>query len=388
MHNELQDLEPVRQKPAMYLGGRDERACLVCIFEILERCIIDSVSGGGEEVLITICKDGSVCMEADGCAASLIKDAEFGLTELELELTTFWPSRRDSYFWRGSCYQGRTFSLSIAGVGARCVNAVSEWLVVQVSWERKVYEIGFSRGVAVDPLKVIRDADTPGARYSFKLDPEIFHDRIGFCGGTIRTRLREIAALFNPIRFLFRDEREGDASANVYYYKNGIADLVTELAQHNKRFCSSPLCLKGEADGVSVEVAIHFVESLWHTQLRLFTNSHRDEDGTHAEGFVNGLLAAAHAWAVNELKKKFPKRSGTVALLHGVVAVISVTHKNPRYEGATKEKLIYPDVETLVRHTVKEGLIRLFGENARVAHWVQKHCVLNIKPLRRAEDGG
>src|SRR5579862_8725749 len=211
----LEGLEAVRKKPGMYIGGTDERALHHCVTEVLDNSVDEYLAGHCDHIDVTIHVDGSISILDNGRGIPVDIHPEYKIPGVELVLTTLHSGGK--YGQGGYTYSGGTH-----GVGAKCVNAVSEWFSVEVSRDNQVYHMQFERGKTVKKLEVIGKAKGTGTLITFKPDPEIFQQTTEFKAERITQRLRELAFLNSGLEIGFLDERVADAKRDVYYYKDGI----------------------------------------------------------------------------------------------------------------------------------------------------------------------
>src|SRR5277367_795975 len=220
----LEGLEAVRKKPGMYIGGTDERALHHCISEVLDNSVDEHLAGYGKKIEVTIHVDGSISIKDEGRGIPVDIHPQYKIPGVEMVLTTLHSGGK--YGQGGYIYSGGTH-----GVGAKCVNAVSEWFEVEVSRDGKVYAMTFERGKTTRKLEVIGKSKTTGTLITFKPDPEIFKETIEFKKELIVGRLRELAFLNPGMEIVFTDERSEKPEPESYYYKDGIEEFVKQLGK-------------------------------------------------------------------------------------------------------------------------------------------------------------
>src|SRR5579863_9629507 len=208
----LEGLEAVRKKPGMYIGGTDERALHHCVSEVLDNSVDEHLAGHCHKIEVTIHLDGSISIRDDGRGIPVDINQDSGLPGVELVLTTLHSGGK---YGQG----GYKFSGGTHGVGAKCVNAVSEWFEVEVSRNGQIYQMGFERGKTIEKLHVIGSAKETGTLITFKPDPEIFRETVEFKANIIAQRLRELAFLNSGLEITFTDERNTDLKPETFYYK-------------------------------------------------------------------------------------------------------------------------------------------------------------------------
>src|SRR6476620_5321484 len=219
----LEGLEAVRKKPGMYIGGTDERALHHCVTEVLDNSVDEYLAGACDRIDVTVHVDGSISIRDNGRGIPVDEHPLYKIPGVELVLTTLHSGGK--YGQGGYTYSGGTH-----GVGAKCVNAVSEWFSVEVSREGQVHHMEFERGKTTKKLEVIGKAKGTGTLVTFKPDPQIFQETIEFKADRITQRLRELAFLTSNLEITFLDERAPDAKREVYYYKDGIQEFVKQLS--------------------------------------------------------------------------------------------------------------------------------------------------------------
>src|SRR6266852_963072 len=220
----LEGLDAVRKKPGMYNGGTDERALHHCVTEVLDNSVDEHLAGHCDRIEVMIHVDGSISIRDNGRGIPVDMHPEYKIPGVELVLTTLHSGGK--YGQGGYTYSGGTH-----GVGAKCVNAVSEWFVVEVSRDGQVHQMGFERGKTTKKLEVIGKAKGTGTLVTFKPDPEIFQETTEFKAERITQRLRELAFLNSGLEITFLDERVADAKREAFYYKDGVQEFVKQLSR-------------------------------------------------------------------------------------------------------------------------------------------------------------
>jgi len=372
MLGKLEGLEAVRKKPGMYIGGTDERALHHCVSEVLDNSVDEYLAGYCDKIEIKIHVDGSISIRDNGRGIPVDIHPEYKIPGVELVLTTLHSGGK--YGQGGYTYSGGTH-----GVGAKCVNAVSEWFEVEVLRDGKVHHMEFERGKTVKKLEVIGKAKGTGTVVTFKPDPEIFTETTDFKADRITQRLRELAFLNSGLEITFLDERVPDAKTEAFYYKDGVEEFVKQLSRGKQALHPKPICLTGrrphkfmqngaehEAD-ITVDVVLQYNDS-YNAQVLGYTNTICNPDGgTHQAGFRNALTRSVNQYAKqnNLLKEKDPSVTGE-DLLEGLVAVIAVKHPDPKFNNQPKEKLLSPEVEGVVQSITYDGLMSYFDSNPSV----------------------
>jgi DNA gyrase subunit B len=367
--SQLKGLEAVRKKPGMYIGGTDERALHHCVSEVLDNSVDEHLAGHCDHIEVTIHVDGSISIRDDGRGIPVDINKESGLPGVELVLTTLHSGGK---YGQG----GYKFSGGTHGVGAKCVNAVSEWFEVEVSRNNEIYQMGFERGQTVEKLHVIGKSKHTGTFITFKPDPEIFRETVEFKSSIIEQRLRELAFLNSGLEIIFTDERATSAEATRFFYKDGVEEFVKQLNKNKEPLHPKPISFRKETKEklddkeieVHVEVVLQYNDS-YNDQVLCYTNTiHNPDGGTHLSGFRSAVTRAINQYAKsNELiKDKDPQITGD-DVREGLTAVISVKHSDPKFESQTKVKLLSPEVERITGSVTYEGLMSYFDANPPVA---------------------
>jgi DNA gyrase subunit B len=367
--SQLKGLEAVRKKPGMYIGGTDERALHHCVSEVLDNSVDEHLAGHCDHIEVTIHVDGSISIRDDGRGIPVDINKDSGLPGVELVLTTLHSGGK--YGQGGYKYSGGTH-----GVGAKCVNAVSEWFEVEVSRNEQVYHMEFERGKTVKKLEVIGKSKKTGTLITFKPDPEIFRETVEFKSPIISQRLRELAFLNSGLEIIFADERQTEAAPERFFYKDGVEEFVKQLNKSKEPLHPKVIAFRKETKEklddkeieVHVEVVLQYNDS-YNDQVLCYTNTiHNPDGGTHLSGFRSAVTRAINQYAKSNeiLKEKDPQITGD-DVREGLTAVISVKHSDPKFESQTKVKLLSPEVERITGSVTYEGLMSYFDANPPVA---------------------
>ena len=365
----LEGLEAVRKKPGMYIGGTDERALHHCVSEVLDNSVDEHLAGHCKHIDVAIHVDGSISVRDDGRGIPVDIHPQYGIPGVEMVLTTLHSGGK---YGQG----GYKFSGGTHGVGAKCVNAVSEWFEVEVSRDGKVHHMEFERGKTMKKLEVIGKAKGTGTLITFLPDREIFRETIEFKSDRITQRLRELAFLNSGLEINFLDERSPEAKPEKFYYKDGVEEFVRQLNKNKTPIHPKPIsfnketALKNDDKDIEVhcEIVLQYNDS-YNDQVLCYTNTvHNPDGGTHLSGFRSAVTRAINQYAKSNeiLKEKDPQITGD-DVREGLTAVISVKHSDPKFESQTKVKLLSPEVESIVGSVCYEGLMHYFDSNPPVA---------------------
>lgn len=391
--NELEGLDAVRKRPGMYIGDpATERGLHHAVFEVLDNSIDEHLAGHCNNIKISLNSDGSLTVEDDGRGIPVDIHEKSGIPAVELVLTRLHAGGK---FGQGA-YK---FSGGLHGVGAKCVNALSDWFKAEIRRDGKVYIIEFERGKTTRQLEVIgelEDSKETGTKITFFPDATIFTGGIEFNFDYLLARLRELAFLNPGVKIHLVDERGETERSKDFYYEEGIVEFVRQMGENKVLTHDQPIVLRGKRmveiddDGKTLEdecyadVVMQYTGD-YHEHILCFANSIPNGDGgAHLSGFRGALTRAVNNYAKSNklLKDKDPAISGEDAR-EGIMCVISIKHPNPRFSSQTKEKLVNNEVEGVVGSIVYEGMTSYFEENPALAkRLVEK--VLNAARAREA----
>ncbi|HEY1794294.1 MAG TPA: DNA topoisomerase (ATP-hydrolyzing) subunit B [Opitutaceae bacterium] len=362
----LEGLEGVRKRPDMYIGDTNERGLHHCVFEIVDNSVDEALAGYAKLIKVTIHLDGSCSVEDDGRGIPVDPHPIYKMPALELVLTNLHAGGK---FGKGA-YQ---VSGGLHGVGAKCVNAVSEWMEAEVRRGGKAYQMRFAQGKTTQKLIVIGDSKKTGTKISFKPDPEIFQTTREFQYEILAKRLRELAFLNPGIRIELADERS--QKTDTFFFKDGITEFIRFLNQNKNVLHDKPITFSDSVAGEDadkpatvVDVSMQYNDS-YNDQVFAYANSiYNLEGGTHLSGFKTALTRVINNFARsnNLIKEKDPAITGD-DVREGLVAVVSVKVPDPRFEGQTKTKLSNSEVDGMVQKVVGEKLKFFLESNTAVA---------------------
>src|SRR3954454_757589 len=362
--DKLEGLEAVRKRPGMYIGDPDERGLHHCVFEVLDNSIDEHLAGYCSKIDVVVHVDGSVSIRDNGRGIPVDMHPKFKMPAVELVLTNLHAGGK---FGQGA-YK---YSGGLHGVGAKCVNALSDWFKVEVSRDGKVYHMGFERGKTTQKLEVIgelKNKKTTGTLITFLPDPTIFTITTEFKFERLASRLRELAFLNPGLEITLADERAETAKREVFLYKHGIEEFVRQLGENKQVIHPKPVILSRQRDEVFVDVVLQYNDS-YNDQILCFANSIPNPDGgTHLTGFRSALTKAVNQYAKTNglVKDKDPAISGD-DVREGLICVLSIKLPNPRFESQTKVKLVNTEIDGIVNSIVYEGLMTFFDQTPPVA---------------------
>jgi DNA gyrase subunit B len=380
----LEGLEGVRKRPDMYIGDTHERGLHHCVFEVVDNSIDEALGGFAKAIKVTVHLDGSCSVEDDGRGIPVDTHPVYKMSALELVLTNLHAGGK---FGKGA-YQ---VSGGLHGVGAKCVNAVSEWFEAEVRRNGKVYQMRFAQGKTTQKLTIIGDTKKTGTKITFKPDPEIFQTTREFQYEILARRLRELAFLNPGIRIELADERS--QKSDLFFFKDGIAEFVRYLNQNKEVLHDKPITFGDSAPNEEdpgkpatvVDVSLQYNDT-YNDQVFAYANSiYNLEGGTHLSGFRTALTRVINnfAKANNLIKEKDPSITGE-DVREGLVAVVSVKVPEPRFEGQTKTKLSNSEVDGIVQKIVGEKLKFYLESNTAIAKRIIDKTLLSARAREAA----
>ncbi|MFZ4588833.1 MAG: ATP-binding protein, partial [Terrimicrobiaceae bacterium] len=375
--DKLEGLAGVRQRPGMYIGPTDERGLHHCVFEVLDNSIDEHLAGYCSKIDVTIHVDGSCSIRDNGRGIPVDIHPKFKIPALELVLTNLHAGGK---FGQGA-YK---YSGGLHGVGAKCVNALSDWFKVEVQRDGKVYHMAFERGVTTQKLNVIgevKNKKQTGTLITFLPDPTIFTITTEFEFAKLAARLRELAFLNPGLEITLTDERGEVVKSERWLYKLGIEEFVRQLGENKQLLHPKPIAISGKrevsfrnkdqnevTDDMHLDVVLQYNDS-YNDQILCFTNAIPNPDGgTHLTGFRTALTRAINQYAKanNLLKEKDPSISGD-DVREGLVCILAIKHPNPSFNAQTKSRLVNPEVEGISSSITYENLMTFFDANPAVA---------------------
>ena len=357
----LEGLEAVRLRPGMYIGSTSARGLHHLVWEIVDNGIDEALAGFANRIDVTIEPGDIIAVRDNGRGMPVGIHEKTGISAVETIMTVLHA---------GGKFGGGAYKVSggLHGVGASVVNALSEWLEVTVYQDGKIYFIRFENGVhAVEPLKIIGTTEETGTLVRFKADPQIFKDTTVYDYETLNSRLRQLAFLNKDIRLTLTDKRTPDGPSNDYKYEGGIIEYVQFLNKNKSTISDKVIYVEGLQDGILAEVALQYNDGYQSSIYSFCNNIHTHEGGYHEDGFRMALTRCINAYAKNNNMIKKDETLSQDDVKEGLVAIISVKHPDPQYEGQTKTKLGNSEVRKIVSNIAGEQINRFFLENPDVA---------------------
>ena len=367
----LSDLEAVRKRPGMYIGGTGIRGLHHLLWEVVDNSIDEALAGFCKNIKVILHRDGSATVEDDGRGIPTEKHAS-GKNALEIVLTKLHA---------GGKFDRKAYRVSggLHGVGLSVVNALTEWLEVWVKRNGKIYHQQYRRGIPENDVEILDDSNETGTTIRFKPDDEIF-EVTEFRHDIVSQRLKELAFLTKGIKIELLDERSG--KRDVFYSEGGMAEYIS-IVNKNKNTLHDVIYFENLKNGIQVEVAIQFTDSDFENVLAFANNIHTIEGGTHISGFRSGLTRA-----INEYGKKYVKKFKSLTgqdIREGLTAIISVRLPEPQFEGQTKTKLTNSDVKTIVESTVYLEMLKWLEKHPNEANLIIDRCMLSLMARQAAK---
>ncbi len=359
----LEGLEAVRKRPSMYIGSTGPAGLHHLVTELVDNSIDEIGAGYGTQVEVKLHPDGSVSVSDDGRGIPVDTHAT-GVSALEVVMTTLHAGGK----FDGREQVGYQTAGGLHGVGASCVNALSEWVHVQVHQNRTIYEQRYARGIPQTPVEETGKTRKTGTRTTFMPDSEIF-DTLDFSHDLLRDRLRELAFLNKGVRIQFHDVREDEKSEPIaFQYEGGIASFVSYYNQNKEVLHAEPIYIEGVESDIVVEIAFQFNTTYTENISSYANNIRTPEGGFHETGFKSALTRAFKTYATaNDLLKSSKLNLTGEDIREGITAVISVKVPDPQFEGQTKSKLGNTEVEGIVQSFVGSRLKTLLEETPSVS---------------------
>ena len=367
----LEGLEAVRKRPGMYIGSTSVRGLHHLVYEIVDNAVDEALAGYCDTIEVQIHEDNSITVIDDGRGIPVGINHKAGLPAVEVVFTVLHA---------GGKFGGGGYKVSggLHGVGASVVNALSNWLEVQIFHEGKVYQQRYERGNTMYPLKVVGECDPEksGTQVTFSPDGSIFEETV-YDYDTLKQRLREMAFLTKGLKIRLVDERSGMEHEEEFHYEGGIKEFVTYLNRSKEALYPDVIYCEGEKNGVYVEVAMQHNDSYSDSTYSFVNNITTPEGGTHLAGFRNALTKTFNEYAKSNkiLKENETALSGD-DIREGLTAIISVKISEPQFEGQTKQKLGNSEARGAVDSVVSEQLTYFLEQNPVVAKSICEKSLL------------
>ena len=367
----LEGLEAVRKRPGMYIGSTSARGLHHLVYEIVDNAVDEALAGYCDSIEVTINEDNSITVIDDGRGIPVGIQKKAGLPAVEVVFTILHAGGK---FGNG----GYKVSGGLHGVGASVVNALSEWLEVQVYLDGNIYQQRYERGKVMYPLKIVGKCEPHehGTHVRFLPDKEIFEET-EFDYDTLKIRLRETAFLTKNLKITLRDDREEEVKEKTFHYEGGIREFVAYLNKGKTPLYEQVIYCEGTREGVYVEVSMQHNDSYTEGIYTFVNNINTPEGGTHLTGFKNALTKTFNDYArKNKLLKENEDSLSGEDIREGLTAIISVKIEDPQFEGQTKQKLGNSEARTAVDNVVSEQLTYFLEQNPSVAKSICEKSIL------------
>ncbi len=378
----LEGMEAVRKRPAMYIGDTGERGYHHLVYEVVDNSIDEALAGYCSHVEVTINPDGSLSVVDNGRGIPVDIHPTEGRPALEVVLTTLHA---------GGKFDGSNYKVSggLHGVGVSCVNALSEWMEVEVRRNNKIYRQRFEKGHPVTQLEIIGDTHGTGTKVTFYPDHSIFTYHT-FKWDILANRLRELAFLNRGVAIRFKDLEHETQREESFLFNGGIVEYVRYLNTNKTPVHEEVIYFTGKKDAIECEIAMQYTEAYNETEYSYCNNINTIEGGTHLSGFRSALTRTVNKYiSDNNLQKSNEEPLTGDDIREGITVIVSVKVPQPQFEGQTKTKLGNSDVEGIVAQIVNDQLGTYFGEKPQVARKVVEKAVVAARAriaARKARD--
>ena len=362
----LEGLEAVRKRPGMYIGSTSSRGLHHLVYEVVDNSIDEALAGFCDRVEVTIHPDNSITVIDNGRGIP-VDMHEVGKPAVEVVLTVLHA---------GGKFGGEGYKVSggLHGVGVSVVNALSEWMEVEVKRNGKIHTIRFERGLTARELSIVGDTESTGTKVTFKPDKDIFEE-LEYQFDILRNRLRELAFLNRGITIVLADERNHENQE--FYYEGGIVSFVEYLNETKDAVHAKPIYIKGSKDTTIAEIALQYNDGYSENVFSFVNNINTQEGGTHLSGFKTALTRSINDYGrkYNVIKDNDENLSGE-DVREGLTAVISVKIREPQFEGQTKTKLGNSEVRGILDTIVSDGLNEFFEENPAITKKIIEKSIM------------
>jgi DNA gyrase subunit B len=373
----LEGLEAVRKRPGMYIGSTSSRGLHHLVWEVVDNSIDEALAGRCDTIEVIVNPDNSVTVIDNGSGIPVGIHPKLGKPAVEVVMTVLHAGGK----FGGEGYQ---FSGGLHGVGVSVVNALSEWLEVEVQREGKVHFQRYERGVPVTELKVIGYTNETGTKVTFKPDPTVFTETTVYEYEVLQSRLRELAFLNRGVKIILEDQR-GEGKKDVFQFDGGISSYVEHLNRNREVLHEPPVHILGVKDQIHVEIALQYNTTFSSNIYSYANNIHTHEGGTHESGFKSALTRVINDYArKNNLLKDNDSNLSGDDVREGLIAIISVKIANPQFEGQTKTKLGNSEARTVTEQLFADRFQTYLIENPAVAKKIINKAVMAARAREAA----
>ena len=364
----LEGLEAVRKRPGMYIGSTSSSGLHHLVYEIVDNAIDEALAGFCTHIYVAINADGTITVTDNGRGIPVDIQAQTGRPALEVVYTVLHA---------GGKFGGGGYKVSggLHGVGASVVNALSEWLEVQVHRDGKIYEMKFSRGAITQEMKVVGTTEHHGTHVTFKPDPQVFDDTV-YDYEILHTRMREQAFLNGGLTITIEDKRAGREQKDVLYYEGGIREFVRFLNKHKSPLHEDVIYLSGAKGDAIAEIALQYNDGYNENIVSFANDIHTPEGGMHETGFKTALTRVINAYGIKTNVIKGDDKVSGEDVREGISAIISVKLPEAQFEGQTKQKLGNAYIRTLVDNVVNDQLATYFEEHPAAAKAILEKAMM------------
>ena len=368
----LEGLEAVRKRPGMYIGSTSARGLHHLVYEIVDNAVDEALAGYCDTIDVTINQDNSITVIDNGRGIPVGINHKAGIPAVEVVFTILHA---------GGKFGGGGYKVSggLHGVGASVVNALSDWLEVEICQEGKVYRQRYEKGKTIYTLKVVGECDPEktGTKVTFKPDATIFQETTVYEFDILKQRLREMAFLTRGLRIILRDVREENPQEKVFHYEGGIKEFVTYLNKSKSPLYENVMYFEGSKNNVYVEVAMQHNDSYTESVYSFVNNINTPEGGTHLVGFRNAITKTFNDYARNNklLRDNEANLTGE-DIREGLTAIVSVKIEDPQFEGQTKQKLGNSEARGAVDSVISEQLTYYLEQNPSIAKTICEKSIL------------
>ena len=371
----LEGLEAVRKRPGMYIGTTSSGGLHHCVWEIVDNAIDEALAGYCDTIHVTVNKGNTITVKDNGRGIPVGIVEKTGISALE---TVYTKLHAGGKFGEGGGYK---VAGGLHGVGASVVNALSEWLNVEVHKEGGIYQIEFANGGhTIKPCTRVGDCQDSGTIVTFKPDPLIFKETTVFDFGIIRDHLRQMAFLNKGVRIIIADQRDDNEENWIkesYCYEGGVKEYVKYLNRNRVAMSDEVIYCEGKEDDIKVEIAMQYNDSYSPSVYSFCNNINTGDGGTHEEGFRLALTRVINAYAkANKFIKENDDSLTQDDCREGLTAIISIKHPDPQYEGQTKGRLGNFEVRKIVSNIFGASLERSLNENPKLAKLIMEKVTL------------
>ena len=364
----LEGLEAVRKRPGMYIGSTSSSGLHHLVYEIVDNAIDEALAGFCTHIYVAINADGTITVTDNGRGIPVDIQAQTGRPALEVVYTVLHA---------GGKFGGGGYKVSggLHGVGASVVNALSEWLEVQVHRDGKIYEMKFSRGAITEEMQIVGTTEHHGTHVTFKPDPQVFDDTV-YDYEILHTRMREQAFLNGGLTITIEDKRAGREQKDTLYYEGGIREFVRFLNKHKSPLHEDVIYLSGAKGDAIAEIALQYNDGYNENIVSFANDIHTPEGGMHETGFKTALTRVINAYGVKTNVIKGDDKVSGEDVREGISAIISVKLPEAQFEGQTKQKLGNAYIRTLVDNVVNDQLATYFEEHPAAAKAILEKAMM------------